>query len=45
MSRVPVEALTHTLAIGGSPPATLESVMADYVRHLEHHLAQISRLD
>jgi len=26
---------------GGEAPVPLSSVMIDYVRHLEHHLAQI----
>jgi len=35
------DALSHPCVIGGRPPVPLEFVMADYVRHLEHHLGQI----
>ena len=34
-------ALTVPCAIGGSEPVPLSEVMASYVDHLEHHLAQI----
>ena len=35
------DALNTPISIGGEPPVPLSSVMADYVRHLDHHLAQI----
>jgi hypothetical protein len=44
MRGVPAHALAHTCVIGGRPPVTLDFVMADYVRHLEHHIAQIDLL-
>ncbi len=39
--RVPVDCLPHTISIGGRDPVTLEFVIDDYLRHLEHHLGQI----
>jgi hypothetical protein len=41
MRRVPQQKLGHTFEVGDSGPITLGFLMADYVRHLEHHLAQI----
>jgi hypothetical protein len=41
MERVPDAARSHAVAIGGLPPVTLEFVIQDYIRHMEHHLAQI----
>lgn len=38
---VPPAALGHHLAIGAGAPVTLEWLIEDYVRHLEHHLTQI----
>jgi hypothetical protein len=38
---VPQQKLGHTFEVGDSGPITLGFLMADYVRHLEHHLAQI----
>lgn len=35
------ERLSHTCSIGGKDRLTLGFVMEDYVRHMEHHLAQI----
>jgi hypothetical protein len=35
------DALNTPISIDGEPPVPLASVMIDYVRHLEHHLAQI----
>ena len=35
---VPQAALTHTCRIGGSEPVTLEFLMRDYVRHMQHHI-------
>ncbi len=39
--RIPTEKLTNTCAIGDHEPVTLEFLVWDYVRHLEHHLSQI----
>jgi hypothetical protein len=41
MDSVPPESLATTCIIGDNPPATLDWVMRDYMRHLRHHLAQI----
>jgi hypothetical protein len=41
ISRISPEKLTNTCAIGDREPATLEFLIVDYVRHLEHHLSQI----
>ena len=41
ISRIPPGKLTHTCVIGGAEPVTLEFLVRDYVRHLEHHLSQI----
>jgi hypothetical protein len=41
LAQIPAEKLNHVCAIGGSDPVTLEFLAKDYVRHLEHHLAQI----
>ena len=38
MEIVPESALSHTCRIGGGDPVTLEFLMRDYVRHLEHHI-------
>jgi hypothetical protein len=35
------DALQTPISIGGEAPIPLSSVMIDYVRHFEHHLAQI----
>ena len=32
---------THELVIGGDPVAILHAVVVDYLRHMDHHLAQI----
>ncbi len=40
--QIPPGKLKHICVIGGSDPVTLEFLAKDYVRHLEHHLAQIS---
>jgi hypothetical protein len=45
MSNVPPEHLSATVRIGSDAPVTLEFVMIDYVRHLKHHLAQISAIE
>jgi len=41
IAQIPAEKLTRLCVIGGSAPVTLEFLAKDYVRHLEHHLAQI----
>lgn len=41
MEQVPEEKRRHRCSIGGAEPVTLEFLMKDYVRHLEHHLRQI----
>ena len=41
MARIPPEKLSHSCRIGDSPPVTLEFLVRDYVRHLEHHLGQL----
>jgi hypothetical protein len=38
---VPPPALSHTIVLDGRPPVTLSFVIEDYMRHLQHHLAQI----
>lgn len=42
LAQIPAEKLKHICVIGGSDPVTLEFLARDYVRHLEHHLEQIS---
>jgi hypothetical protein len=39
--RVPSDCLPHTISIAGRDPVTLQFVIDDYLRHLEHHLGQI----
>ena len=41
VTRIPPEKLTNTCIIGDQEPVTLEFMIKDYVRHLEHHLSQI----
>ena len=41
MARIPAEDLAAPCRIGENPPVTLEFIVKDYVRHLEHHLRQI----
>jgi hypothetical protein len=38
---IPEDRLDVPCAIGGDPPATLEWIATDYLRHLRHHLAQL----
>lgn len=38
---VPLERLPTRCVIGGGEAVTLGWLMADYVRHLRHHLAQL----
>ncbi|SRR5712691_4751708 len=45
IARIPPAKYSVLCVIDGSEPATLEFVIVDYLRHLEHHMAQIrSRL-
>lgn len=41
MSRIPPEQLATLCLIGGDGPFTLQFLVADYVRHLKHHVEQI----
>jgi hypothetical protein len=38
---MPAEVLSHECVIGGRPAVTLEALAADYLRHLDNHLAQL----
>ena len=38
---IPAETLSRTCNVGKEEPVTLEWLINDYVRHLEHHLQQI----
>jgi hypothetical protein len=42
IAQIPAEKLSHQCVIGEGDPVTLEFLVKDYVRHLEHHLAQIT---
>ena len=42
MEAMPEASLRHTCSIGGAPAVSLEFIVQDYVRHLEHHLGQIA---
>lgn len=41
IARIPATALSTPVRIGDGALVTLAEVVADYLRHLEHHLAQI----
>lgn len=41
IERIPPQAHARPCRIGDAPPATLEWLVRDYLRHLRHHLAQI----
>ena len=41
MRHIPAEKLGNICVIGDDKPVTLEFLAKDYLRHLEHHLAQI----
>jgi hypothetical protein len=45
IARVPAEALARPCRIGAGAPVTLEFIVRDYPRHLEHHLRQILDAD
>ena len=38
---MPAAVLSHECVIGGHPAVTLEALAADYLRHVDHHLAQL----
>lgn len=42
IANIPPEKSTNTCFIGDNPPVTLEFLATDYVRHLRHHLEQIT---
>lgn len=39
--RIKPESLDASIIVGNNPPVTLEFIVNDYVRHLEHHLRQL----
>jgi hypothetical protein len=41
METAPAAAFTHTCRIDGGEPLTLEFLMRDYLRHLEHHIRSL----
>jgi hypothetical protein len=41
IEQIPETKLQHQCSVGGAEPVTLEFLITDYVRHLEHHLRQI----
>jgi hypothetical protein len=41
ISRIPPAKYAVRCVIGDSEPLTLETIVIDYLRHLEHHVAQI----
>jgi hypothetical protein len=41
MARIPPASYSVPCVIGDSQPMTLESIVVDYLRHLNHHMAQI----
>ena len=41
VERVPAEKRSTMCVIGGGAPMTLDAMIADYLRHLEHHLEQM----
>jgi hypothetical protein len=44
VSNMPQSAAENQVAIGGGPPVTLYAVIVDYLRHMDHHLAQLFAL-
>jgi hypothetical protein len=38
---MPAAALSHELVIDGRPAVTLEALVADYLRHMDNHVAQL----
>jgi hypothetical protein len=43
VARLPAAALSASCRIGDRAPVTLAALVEDYVRHLDHHLAQLAR--
>jgi hypothetical protein len=43
VARLPDNALAAPCQIGGNTPITLAALVEDYLRHLDHHLAQLVR--
>jgi hypothetical protein len=43
VDRIPDERLSTLCGIGGGAPVTLEFLIEDYVRHMQHHLDHILR--
>jgi hypothetical protein len=41
VERIPPAKLAVPCSIGGKPPVPLSDVIADYIRHVRHHLEQI----
>ena len=41
IERIPAERVQTPCLIGDNPPMALGELAADYLRHLEHHLAQV----
>ena len=41
VERIPARKGSTICVIGGGTPMTLDAMVADYLRHLEHHLEQI----
>jgi hypothetical protein len=41
LKAMPAAVLSHELAIGGRPAVTLEALAADYLHHVDKHLAQL----
>ena len=41
MARIPPSTYSVQCVIGDDPPVTLEFIVVDYLRHLNHHVAQI----
>jgi DinB superfamily len=41
LKAMPSAALSHECVIGGRPGVTLEALAADYLRHVDNHLAQL----
>ena len=42
VGRIPADKLQTPCRIGESAPMTLEALVADYIRHVEHHLEQLA---
>jgi len=42
VGRVPAEKLRTQCRIGDNAPMTLEALIADYIRHMKHHLEQLT---